>query len=466
MLLKDRILGFNSVAFRLGMMYALIHMVSFLAVFAISYLALQSTLQMRLDEGLASEIGEYKSLLDVQDIEVLRDVLDREANSEGTDQIFFRVLDISGIEVLATNMVAWEDVGVSRPCLLAATEGSIVFETHRHHNRIHAVRIVYGYIGSGLVMQLGESTIANIETLKHFRYIFEIGILASVFFSLFVGIMMARRALSGVRRVTQAAKDISAGEWERRVSVSHRFDEIDELAMAFNEMVDRIQILILKLREVTDNIAHDLRTPITRMRMAAESILSYAQEPAKQEYVAGHVLEECDQLLELIKTMLEISQTEAGARPLLCERLDIAVLTEDVYELFRPAAEDKNIDFMFTGQEDVFVDGEAKRLKHAVANIFDNAIKYTEAGGAITIECSKKGNIASISVCDTGMGIPSEDLEEIFTRFYRVDKSRTENGNGLGLSLSIAILKAHGGDITVRSVLGEGSTFTMILPVN
>ena len=276
---------------------------------------------------------------------------------------------------------------------------------------------------------------------------------------------MAHRALSGVERITQTAQDISSGAWESRVSVSHRSDEIDALAEAFNEMIDRIQILIRELREVTDDIAHDLRTPITRMRIAAESALSSIPAPQSQAEVAGQVLEECDHLLDLINTMLEISQTEAGARPLTCAATDISVLAEDVCELFRPAAEDKALTLRFRGQAELLVDGEAKRLQRAIAHILDNAIKYTNSGGTITVECARVKNTASLSVSDTGVGIAERDLEKVFARFYRIDKSRAEGGNGLGLSLASAILRAHGGDITVESVLGKGSMFLATIPL-
>jgi signal transduction histidine kinase len=465
MSLKNRIPVVNSVAFRLTLTYALICTGSLLAVMTVSYLALQSTLQRRLDEVLVSEIWEYGSLLKTQEFEVLRDVLVQEAVSEGTDRVFFRVLHKTGETILATDMSAWDDVGVAKPHLLSAMEGTTVFETHHHPSRVHPVRIVYGPVGPDLVMQLGESTVANAAILQHFRQVFGFGILGFVVCSMGVGLVMARRALGGVRRVTQAARDISSGGWDSRVPVSHRYDEIDELAASFNEMVERIQILIRELKEVTDDIAHDLRTPVTRMRIVAESALAHFPESGTPEDVAGHVLEECDHLLELINTMLEISQTEAGAWPLARERTDVSLVAEELCDLFQPASEDKKVALSFSGQTGLLVDGDAKRLTRAMAHILDNAVKYTAPDGAVSVECALQNGAATVSVRDTGAGIPEENLDKIFARFYRVDKSRAETGNGLGLSLSRAILKAHGGDVTVSSVLGEGSTFVLTLPL-
>lgn len=463
--MKNSTDGIRSVAFRLTVMYALICTASLLAVLLVSYLALQSALQRSLDEGLISEVEEYAALLESQNTEVLRDVLEHEAISEGTDKVFFRVLTTAGDEVLSTDMTAWDDVGVNRPHVLNAAEGRIVFETHRHENRPYPVRIVYGRVGPDLILQLGESTASNAQTLQHFRLVFGLGTIGFVFCSMLVGIVMARRALSGVWRITEGVRAISAGGWDCRVPVSHRNDEIDELAVSFNEMVQRIQTLIRELKEVTDDIAHDLRTPVTRMRVAAEAALSRIGEPGNDEEVAGHVIEECDQLLDLINTMLEISQTEAGARPLVREHNDISLVVRDICELFESAAEDKGITLNLSEGPELLVNGEAKKLKRAIAHIVDNAIKYTEPGGTIAVECFRAGDMASVSVCDTGIGIPEEDLDKVFARFYRVDRSRGKGGNGLGLSLSRAILRVHGGDVTVRSVLGEGSAFTAAIPL-
>lgn len=464
MLLRNSGRFLNSLAFRLTLTYAFISTISLLAVLAVSYLALQSTLQSRLDEEMAGEIQEYGSLLQTQDLAVLRDVLAREAVSEGTDRIFFRVLNPAGDEVISTDMTAWDGVGVNKSSLLSAAGGKTVFETARYGTRPYPVRILYGRIGADLVMQMGESSSANAKTLQGFRKVFGLGILGCVCCSIAVGILMARRSLKGVRDVTRAAGRISSGDWDSRVPVSRRYDEIDELAASFNAMVEHVHALIRELKEVTDDIAHDLRTPITRMRVAAETALSNASKPRDEEQLAGNIVEECDRVLELINTMLDISQTEAGARPLARERIDLSSVVEDVYELFRPAAEDKGVALRLEQQRQMLVDGDTRRLKRAIAHIVDNAVKYTMPGGSVTVNCSGNADKADVSISDTGVGIPEEDLEKVFARFYRVDKSRAEAGNGLGLSLSRAILRAHGGDVTVTSVFGEGSTFTATVP--
>lgn len=461
---KSRFRFLRSLAFRLTLTYTLLCATTFLAVSVIFYLALKSTLQSGLDEGLLNELEEYGALLETQDIEILRDVLDREAASEGTDRVFFRVFGPSGEEVHSTDFTAWKDISVSRPHLLAAYEGDTVFDAHRHDSRENPVRIVYGPLRNGYILQLGESTASNAQVLLHFRRLFEAGVVVMVVCSVMVGGFMARRALSGVQWVAKAARDIASGGWDSRVPVSRRQDEIDNLAVAFNEMADRIQKLIVEMKEVSDDIAHDLRTPIARLRVAAEASVSRNGDDKQEEELASHVVEECDHLLELINTMLEIAQTEAGARRLSRDPLDVAALVEDVCEFFSPAAEDKRIDLSFHGDGGLVVRGDAGRLKRAFANLLDNALKFTDAGGRVEVECARQNGVVSVSVRDSGVGVSEDEIERVFARFYRGDKSRTRGGSGLGLSLSRAIVRAHGGDIELKSRSGHGSLFTVTLP--
>ena len=454
-----------SAALRLTLLYTLICTLSLFTVLLLSYLWLERTLQRRLDEDLISEIGEYRSLLAAQDLAVLNDVLEKEAISEGTETIFFCVLDAEGKTLIQTDMSAWQDLGVNASSLEQALAGTVVLETHETSSRPYPARIIYGRISPDSVLQLGESTAGIGEMLRHFRGILILGTIMLTGFSVVVGWLMARRALSGVIRVTDVARQISNGDWQNRVPVSARMDEIDDLALSFNEMVEHVQLLIRQLKEITDDIAHDLRTPITRMRMATEAISADRTKSPDATVLADEITEDCDKLLEIINAMLEISQTEAGVRPIVLENLDLAVTVEDVCELFRPAAEDKGIHMSFESGAGLIVSGEGKRLKRAAAHIVDNAIKYTEPGGTVAVRCGCTDTAVFVSVQDTGIGIPPDDVEKIFARFYRVDQSRGTGGNGLGLCLSRAIVRAHGGDIQVESEEGKGSTFVMQLPL-
>lgn len=453
----------NSLAFRLTALYTITGVLAVVVVLGGSYFILKGQLTQQMDQSLLNEIEEYAALIAVQPLNVVRDVLDQEVMSEGSNTLFFRIFDADGKPIFATDLNAWAGSDSNRTHILAALQGRTVFENFQQTGEPFPARIVYSRISNGRVLQIGETTAGNALVLRHFRTVFFLVTLVLALCSLVTGWLLARSTLKSLQRVTRAARAISAGDWSCRVAVSDRGDEIDILALAFNEMIERIQVLVRELRNVSDDIAHDLRTPITRLRVAAENLLRRDAPRAEQEETAVVILESCDELLGLINTMLEISQTEAAGILDATVSVDYSALVEDVCDLFRPAAEDKGINFVTNIKPSVFVRGDIRTLRRALANIVDNAVKYTDADGEVSVLLDVQGARVATRVKDTGPGIHDEHIEKIFSRFYRVDSSRTEGGNGLGLSLSRAICRAHGGDVTVRSTVGVGSDFLMLL---
>jgi signal transduction histidine kinase len=263
--------------------------------------------------------------------------------------------------------------------------------------------------------------------------------------------------MSGVAEVTRTAQRIAEGMLDERVPATRSGEEIDQLAATFNQMLDRIQRLVAGIREMTDNIAHDLKSPITRIRGQAEISLA-AGGPLEE--LAGTAIEESDRLLAMIDAMLFISRTEAGVTRPDCKPIDLAALVRDACELFRALAEDKRIRLACSAPEQLTLAADAPLVQRMLANLIDNAIKYTPEGGEVAIALEPDANGAAvIRVRDTGPGIPAADLPRIFERFYRGDPSRSLPGAGLGLSLARAVARAHGGDITVATS-PAGSTFT------
>jgi signal transduction histidine kinase len=275
---------------------------------------------------------------------------------------------------------------------------------------------------------------------------------------------MARRALRGVEEITRTANEIADGDLDRRVEVRSRGDELHRLAETFNTMLDRIQALIVGMREMTDNLAHDLRSPLARIRACAEMALAGGEAREELESLAINTTEECDRLLEMINITLDIAEAESGAAKLRLTNLDLVSLVRDACELFQTVAEDKQIVIATDLPEQCRLEGDLPRLQRVVANLLDNALKYTPPQGKVTITLIDEGQRLRLFVEDTGIGIPTQDVSRIFRRFYRCDRSRSEHGNGLGLSLALAFVRALGGDITVTSAVGKGSTFSVALP--
>jgi signal transduction histidine kinase len=302
------------------------------------------------------------------------------------------------------------------------------------------------------------------ELREEFRQYFGTPLAILIILSAGVGWFMAKRALSGVEEVTRAAVDITHGAFDRRVPVTLNGDEIDRLANAFNTMVDRVQELIGQMKEITENIAHDLRSPITRMRGLAEMALTGENTDEDYPVVTGTIIEECDRLLAMINTMLDISEAEAGVMKLNIEPIDVVLMIHDAVDLFYPVAENRHIDIEVRAPDSAYIHTDKRRLQRVLGNLLDNALKYSYPSGHILVEVRADDNHIVIEFRDSGIGISQEDLPYIFDRFYRGEKSRTEPGNGLGLSFAKTFVTSLGGSITVTSKSGDGSVFTVLLP--
>jgi signal transduction histidine kinase len=301
--------------------------------------------------------------------------------------------------------------------------------------------------------------------LEEYRHISAAVILAGLLLAASLGWFMARRALGGVERVTETARGIGQGDFARRVTVSNRGDEIDNLATTFNVMLDKIQSLILELKQVTSDIAHDLRSPITRIRGMAETTLLGDKTMQAYQDMAGLVVEESDRLVVIINSLLEIAEADAGVAQLTRSDFDMTVMVQDAVELFRPVAEDRGIAFYLTAPSGQLIfKGDKGRLQRVLANLIDNALKYTGPGGRVLVSVQDELSHIKVSMADNGIGIKEHDLPHIFDRFYRADRSRSTCGNGLGLSLAQAFVKAHQGHIDIESSPDKGSTFRIVLP--
>jgi signal transduction histidine kinase len=280
------------------------------------------------------------------------------------------------------------------------------------------------------------------------------------------GWFIARRAVSGIEAVTRTARQIADGALEKRVPSLPGQDEINRLATAFNEMIDRIQALVSGIREMNDHIAHDLKSPVTRIRGLAEVTLTTDRSLSGFETMAASTVEECDRLLDMINTMLVISETEAGVQRLQPEALDMAAVVREACELFEPFAEDKNVGLSCIAPDRAVIQGEIGKIQRMVSNLIDNAVKYTPSGGSVALILAEETDHVRLEVSDTGIGISETDLPHVFERFYRCDRSRSEPGSGLGLSLVKAIVLFHGGEIAVDSAPGRGTHIRILLPKN
>ena len=457
----------RTLAFRLTLWYAGIFTVSSLLAFFFFYLQIGSIIGARTDDELLDDIKDFSSLLAAKGVDEVKQTMILEAKEDGVKKIFYRLLTPDGKESASSDLSSWGRLDVSRPTLeRIAAGGKHVFETIAVQGRRHKARTVYGSLGPGAILQIGMSLEDDDEFLAAFREIFGATVAVVMALAALIGWFMARRALTQVEEVTRTARAISASDLDQRVPVQGRADEIDRLATTFNEMLDRVQKLVTEMKEMTENIAHDLRSPITRIRGMAEMALTTGKAIDEYEAAAASTVEDCDRLLEMINTMLYISQTEAQATAgkLTTEEVDIAGVVRDACELFQPVAEDKGVKLVVEIGADLKVRGVLQGLQRMLANLIDNALNYTPRPGTVTVSVNGDDKRGIIAVKDTGIGISQDELPNIFKRFYRGDRSRSRPGAGLGLSLVQAIVHAHGGQISVTSAPNGGTTFTVTLP--
>lgn len=455
---------FRTVTFRLTGWYVLLFTAFSVAVFILVDLRLSSDLRKRENEDLLENAMEIETACQTLDLEQLKTVFKHEAESDGITRVFYLLLSPDFEELASSDLSVWHGINF-KPAELGTLSNQEVFKNLSVPGEESKVRVIYKKTSDGKIIQIGTSIEEDEELIANFHKIFGVAILLMLLSGSLLGLLITRRAMSGVERVTQTAVRIGKGDLTHRVPIENEGEEIENLASAFNDMLERIHTIVKELKEVTSNIAHDLRSPITRIRGIAETTITGNQEQEEYQAMAGMIVEECDSLVVMINTMLEIAENDSGIKEFSTDPVDMTGVARNAYELFQPVAEQKGIYLKYENPPDTLITlGDVTRLQRLVANLLDNAIKFTPAGGNVILSSSGTDTQLKISIIDSGIGIENDVLPHIFERFYRADRSRSTPGNGLGLSLARSIARAHGGEITVKSQPGKGSTFTVILP--
>ncbi|MGV8075422.1 MAG: ATP-binding protein [Syntrophobacteraceae bacterium] len=418
------------------------------------------------NEELKAEVVEVKMAYDERGlVEVIQQLKEEEASEEG--RFFGRIVNGDGAVTFETNSGELNRVKVSPDYLAKALEGGEPIEIVKLGGG-QSVHVVYSILPDGSVVQIGLPLLQHEVWMAQFsRNVLWVAVFALVL-SVCAGGFMARRALSPIGQMARLASEISGKSLDRRMPVSGHGDEVDLLAKSFNGMLDRIDTLVRSMREVTDMLAHDLKTPLTGIRGIADVTLQAHRDVETYRMSLYRIIEQLDRLLSVFHTILDVSEVEGGALRLQQEKIQLDELAHDVVQTFVPVAEDKGISLEASIDSGLEVTGDRNRLFQAFANLLDNAVKYTPVGGKIRFltEANPGGKGAIVTVADTGAGISPKDLPHIFERYYRGDISRSGSGIGLGLPLVQGIVHAHGGCITAESHAGKGTVFRVFLERN
>jgi len=456
----------NTLAVRLTLWYASAFVFFLLVAFVIMYFFMNTVLNSRIDEDLEEDVEEFQLTFETNGLEGTNQEIDREVMAGDNVDKFLRLLDPTGKEIYSSSKTHWENLYTDIDVLSELNEPVLV--DFKLESQEHTTRAIYGNIGPGVILHLGESLEEKEEIMEILLTVFAVMSLFVIPLAYGVGRFVAKRAVRGIEAVSQAAIDIEHGRFDHRVSVQGSGDEIETLANTFNTMAERIRSLIAEMREMIDNIAHDLRSPLGRIRAISESALSGTQNDrsdAKEfKKAASDTLEECDRLIQLINTTLDVAEAEAGVANNVTEDVNISELTEEACELFEPLAEEKEITVSPRLTPGCWLRGNKQNLQRMLVNLLDNAMKYTPTKGQVNIKLDRNDDEIQIEIADTGMGVPLPDQHRVFQRFFRCDQSRSQEGCGLGLSFARAVARTHGGDIDLASTPSEGSTFTIILP--
>lgn len=272
------------------------------------------------------------------------------------------------------------------------------------------------------------------------------------------GIFVSRRVLNRVDAMTLTAQKIMAGDLSGRLPVGGSADELDRLALNLNGMLERIEALMRGLKEVSDNVAHDLKTPLTRLRNRSEQALRIAKTEADYRAALETTIAESDDLIRTFNALLMIARAESGESRDHMLEFDAAEIAQDVSELYEPVAEDHGLAVRVEAPTPAMIKGNRELVSQALANLLDNAIKYaspeprTANGGKreILVTAASKGDRIELAVGDSGPGIPAADRKRVVERFVRLEQSRTKPGSGLGLSLASAVARLHGGELKLE----------------
>jgi len=449
----------QALGLRLAAWYLGTFLVSTVVIGVLTYGLLGSLLEQRDHDIIQSTLREYATRYQAGGLPALARAIESEQRSGSREPLFVRLVGPFEDVLLYSLPETWGAFDLET--LPGGPDA--IWSQVRSSDRNAVLEVATIDLGDA-VLQVGKTSEARNQLLSNFRRVLMLGAGFALIIGVVGGVFLTRSTLKPLRDLRDTVRRIlQTGQTDDRVPVYGTEDTVDELSTLFNGMLARITTLIHGMRNALDHVAHDLRTPMTRLRVTAESALA-ANDPAKYREALSDCLEESERVLSMLTTLMDISEAETGTMKLNVTQVALAALVQEVVDLYEDTAEDSHVTLHARVPADLTVPADRDRLRQALANLVDNAIKYTPPGGRVDVSGGADRDAVVIRVADTGRGISAQDLPRIFDRLYRGDESRTTRGLGLGLSLVRASVEAQGGSVTVTSNPGNGSVFEIRLP--
>ncbi len=451
---------FRTSTFRLAAIYLIFFAISVSTILGYVYWNTIGILERQTDETIRAEVQGLADQYRLLSLGGVVDVVKRRIE-EGGGSIYLLVNNrqeriVGNMDLLpadAKGEPGWADFPIT---------------VGKGQNRIrHTGRAYHTNLAGGYVLLVGR----DVEELRTFGGTIRRAVSWALGLALVLGLgggwLLSRNFLRRVDAITHTSKTIMAGDLTQRMPVSGSGDELDRLAQSLNDMLGQIERLMTGMKEVSSNVAHDLRTPLTRMRARIESALR-DDDPANHRAALERTIEDSDNLLNTFNALLSIARAEAGNSREGLVATDAASIVNDVVELYEPIIEDAGGTLSHDVAETIPVRADRQLLAQAMSNLLDNALKYgggaASTNTAITVTARTEAGKAVITVADRGEGIALEDRSRVLDRFVRLDESRNKPGNGLGLSLVSSVMKLHGGTLKLGDAT-PGLIATLELPL-